>query len=278
MPCQGDRRAVRATVSTLVRPNAVVGFKSMFEDALRRAVAEFVGTFTLIFIGCGSIVAANTIHDTSLIGVAIAHGLAIGVMVSAVGHISGAHFNPAITFGFLITRRIKPALGLLYWVVQFAAASLAALLLRDLLPPATTKAVHLGVPALGGGVDAASGFGLEAVLTFFLAWVVFASAVDPRGTFKSIAGLAIGLTISMDILFGGPFTGAAMNPARAFGPQLVGDNWANGWVWYVGPIAGAIVAAVAYELLYLRPAARPEPVGPSATGVREPRPGDAASS
>jgi aquaporin TIP len=249
----------------------------VFEDPLRRAVAEFIGTFTLIFIGCGSIVAANTIHDTSLIGVAIAHGLAIGVMVSAVGHISGGHFNPAITFGFLVTRRIKPALGLLYWAVQLAGAALAALLVRDLLPRATTEVVHLGIPALGHGVDAGSGVGLEAILTFFLAWVVFASAVDPRGTFKSIAGLAIGLTITIDILFGGPFTGAAVNPARAFGPQLVEGDWTNGWVWYVGPIAGAIAAAAVYELLYLRPLA-PEPVGPSETGVREPRPGDTAAS
>jgi MIP family channel proteins len=242
----------------------------VFEDALRRAVAEFVGTFTLIFIGCGSIVASNAIHDPSLIGVAIAHGLAIGVMVSAVGHISGGHFNPAITFGFLVTRRIKPALGLLYWVVQFAGAALAALLVRDLLPRAASQAVHLGVPALGHGVDAAAGAGLEAILTFFLAWVVFASAVDPRGTFKSIAGLAIGLTITIDILFGGPFTGAAVNPARAFGPQLVGDHWANAWVWYAGPVLGATVAAVLYELLYLR-ANNLQPVGPAESGVLEPR-------
>ncbi len=242
----------------------------MAEDALRRGVAEFVGTFTLIFIGVGSIVAANQIHDPSLIGVAIAHGLAIGVMVSALGHISGGHFNPAITFGFLITRRIKPALGMLYWVAQLAGAATAALLVRDLLPRPTTEAVHLGVPAIGGGVDAASAFGLEAILTFFLAWVVFATAVDPRGTFKSIAGLAIGLTITIDILFGGPFTGAAMNPARAFGPQLVGDHWTNGWVWYAGPLLGATAAAVLYELLYLRPAAL-APVGSDQSGVREPR-------
>jgi aquaporin TIP len=247
----------------------------MFEDALRRAVAEFIGTFTLLFIGVGSIVAANTIHDPSLIGVAIAHGLAIGVMVSAVGHISGAHFNPAVTFGFLVTRRIKPALAGLYWVAQLAGATLAVLLLRELLPGASTEAVHLGVPAIGNGVNAGAAFGLEAVLTFFLAWVVFASAVDPRGTFKSIAGLAIGLTITVDILFGGPFTGAAMNPARAFGPQLVGSHWANGWVWYAGPILGATVAAVLYEFLYLRPAEL-EPVGSPDSGVLEPRAGEAS--
>ena len=227
------------------------------EDTLRRAAAEFVGAFALIFIGAGSIVTANGIHDPSLIGVAIAHGVTIAIMVSAVGHISGGHFNPAITFGFLITRRIKPALAVVYWLAQFGGAALAALLVRDLLPRASTEAVKLGVPALGGGVDAGAGFALEAIFTFFLVWAVFATAVDPRGAFKSIAGLAIGLTITIDILFGGPLTGAAMNPARAFGPQLVGNHWSDGWVWYAGPVLGASVAAALYELLYLRPA-RPE--------------------
>jgi len=245
----------------------------MPEDALRRGVAEFIGTFTLIFIGVGSIIAANQIHDPSLIGIALAHGLAIAIMVSALGHISGGHFNPAITFGFLVTRRIKPSLGALYWGAQLAGAALAALLVQQLLPRAASEAVELGVPAIGHGVDAASAFGLEAILTFFLCWVVFATAVDERGAFKSIAGLAIGLVITMDILFAGPFTGAAMNPARAFGPQIVGDHWANAWVWYAGPILGAVVAAVMYEFLYLRPTPV-EPVGPAETGVREPRAGE----
>jgi aquaporin TIP len=247
----------------------------VFEDALRRAVAEFVGAFTLIFIGAGAAVAAHQVHDPTLIGVAVANGLAIGVMVSAMGHISGGHFNPAITFGFLLTRRIKPALGGIYWLAQLAGAALAALLVHDLIPRATTEAVQLGVPAIGNGVDAGSAFGLEAIMTFFLVWMVFASAVDERGTFKSIAGLAIGLTITIDVLFGGPFTGAAMNPARAFGPQLVGNYWSNGWVWYAGPLLGGAVAAVLYELLYLRPA-KPEPVGPAETGVLEPRAGESA--
>lgn len=249
----------------------------MFEDTLRRAVAEFVGTFTLIFVGVGSIVAAHEIKDPTLIGIAIAHGLAIGVMVSAVGHISGGHFNPAVTFGFLITRRIRASMALAYWIAQMAAAAIGALLIDALIPKALTQAVSLGVPALGGGVDAAAGFGLEAILTFLLVWVIFANAVDPGGAFKSIAGLAIGLTITIDILLGGPFTGAAMNPARAFGPQLVGDHWANGWVWYAGPLVGGALAALVYEFLYLRPA-RPIPVGTVESGVLEPRPGDAATS
>ena len=106
--------------------------------------------------------------------------------------------------------------------------------------------------------------------------MIFATAADPRGTFRSIAGLAIGFTITLDIFIGGPYTGAAMNPARAFGPQLVHNAWANGWVWYLGPALGAVLAALAYEWLYLRPLA-PEPVGPPETGVEEPAPGRAAT-
>jgi MIP family channel proteins len=228
----------------------------MSEDTLRRAVAEMVGAFTLTFIGAGAAAAAGVISDTSLIGVAIANGLAIGVMVCALGHISGGHFNPAVTFGFLITRKIKPALAGVYWIAQFSGAALAALLVDELLPKSLTAAVSLGVPALGHGVDATSGFLLEAIFTFLLVFVIFGAAVDTRGPFNAVAGLAIGLTIAIDVLFGGPFTGAAMNPSRAFGPQLVGDHWTNGWVWYAGPLLGATVAACVYAFLYLR---KPEP-------------------
>jgi aquaporin Z len=242
------------------------------EDWGRRAAAEFVGTFTLVFVGIGAIAVA----DGGLTGVAFAHGLAIGVMASAVGHISGAHFNPAVTFGFLVTRRIQPALGAVYMATQMLAAIAAALLVRWLLPTGG-DAVAAGTPAVGTGVGALEATVLEAILTFFLVWVIFATAVDPRGTFKSIAGLAIGLTITLDILAAGPLTGAAMNPARAFGPELASSTWSDAWVWYVGPLIGGALAALAYEWLYLRPLA-PEPVGPPETGVLEPRPGATAAS
>ena len=249
----------------------------MSGDPLLRAVAEFVGTFTLIFVGAGSIATAGAIGDPSLIGIALAHGLAIAVMVSAVGHISGGHFNPAVTLGFLVTRRMAPSLAGIYWIAQLAGALVGALLLELLLPNELTDAVALGVPALGQGVGAGAGVALEAILTFLLVWVIFATAADPRGTFTAIAGLAIGLTITADILIGGPLTGAAMNPARAFGPALVAGEWGDFWVWWVGPVIGGVAAALAYEALYLRPA-RPLPVGPEETGLEEPRPGDAAVS
>jgi aquaporin TIP len=235
-------------------------------DAGRRAAAEFVGTFTLIFAGVGSI----AVTQGDLVAVALAHGLAIGVMASAVGHISGGHFNPAVTLGLLVTRRIAPALALVYWVAQLAGATVAALALRAVFPDEAN--LDTGVPVVADVVGSGGALLLEAILTFFLVWVIFATAVDPRGTFSSIAGLAIGLTITLDVLAGGPLTGAAMNPARAFGPELVQNVWSDAWIYYIGPPLGAVAAALAYEWLYLRPLA-PVTVGPPETGVREPGPG-----
>jgi MIP family channel proteins len=247
------------------------------EDAFRRAVAEFVGTFTLIFVGVGAILVSAAIQEQSILAVALAHGLAIAVMVSAVGHISGGHFNPAITFGFLVTGRMDPVLSAIYWVSQLAGAVGATLLLKWIFPNGLVDANALGAPQLNEQIGTWRGFALEVVLTMLLVWVVFATAADPRGTFKSIAGLAIGLTITMDILVGGPLTGAAMNPARAFGPQLIVSEWSDFWIWYLGPLVGGALAAIAYDWLYLRPLG-PEPVGPPETGLEEPRPGETALS
>jgi aquaporin TIP len=239
------------------------------EDALRRGVAEFVGAFTLIFIGGG----AGIVSGGDIVAVGLANGLAIGIMVSNLGHISGGHFNPAITLAFTLARRITTRLAAVYWLAQLAGAVAAALLLRAIFLHDATLAA---VPRVSG-VTQWRGLLVEVVLTFFLVWAVWATAVDPRGAFKSIAGLAIGLTISMDVFAGGPVTGAAMNPARAFGPQLVENFWGAGWIYYLGPALGAVIAALGYEWLYLRPL-RPAPVGPSETGVEEPRPGDTAVS
>ncbi len=217
-------------------------------DYLRRGVAEFIGTFALIFIAGG-----GAAYAQSPIELAFANGLVIAVMVSAFAFVSGGHFNPAVTMGFFVTRRIAPVLAVWYWLVQFAGAAAAAGLLKWLLPKGAQTAAHFGVPVLGTGITAGKGVVIEAILTFFLVWVVFASAVDKRGSFAQIAGLAIGLTITFDVLMGWGLTGAAMNPARAFGPELASGKWANAWVWYVGPLAGGVIAAALYELLYLRP-------------------------
>jgi len=241
-------------------------------DYVRRGVAEFIGTFALVFVSAGGAAYAQTPVD-----LAFAYGLVVAVMVSAFAFVSGGHFNPAVTLGFLVTRRIAAMLALWYWLVQFGGAILAALLLKWVLPGGAISARHLGVPVLGQDVHSGEAVVVEAVLTFFLVWVVFATAVDPRGTFKQIAGLAIGFTITFDVLMAYGISGGAMNPARALGPELAGNHWTHFWVWYVGPFAGAVIAAALYELLYLRPP-RPAPVGPPETGLEEPRPGDAAVS
>jgi aquaporin Z len=244
-------------------------------DGLSRGAAEFVGAFALVFIGAGAILASAPSGEPGLVAIAFAYGLAVAVMVSAVGHISGGHFNPAITLGFLVTGRLKPLLAVVYWVAQFGGAIAAAGLLRWIFDDETEG--NLGAPLLSSSIQPEAGLLIEAILTFFLVWVVFATAADPRGTFKSIAGLAIGFAITMGVLMAGPLTGAAMNPARALGPELIANAWDDFWIWYVGPFAGAVIAAVAYELLYLRPP-RPAVVGPPETGVEEPRPGDTALS
>jgi aquaporin TIP len=241
-------------------------------DYIRRGVAEFVGTFALIFIACGGAAYARTATD-----LALANGLVIAVMVSSVGFISGGFFNPAVTLGFLITRRISAVLACWYWLVQFGGAALAALLVAWVLPSGPENASNLGVPALGSGIGSGAGVVVEAVITFFLVWVIFATAVDPRGAFKQISGLAIGFTIAFGVLMAYGLTGGAMNPARALGPQLIGDHWAHWWVWYIGPFAGAVIAASVYELLYLRPSGS-DAVGTSESGVDEPRVDDAAAS
>jgi MIP family channel proteins len=244
-------------------------------DYLRRGTAEFIGTFGLIFFGAGSIM----VGSAGLLGVAVAHGLAIALAVTFFGHISGGHFNPAITLAFVVTRRIRAALAGVYWLMQLAGATTAALLLWWIFPAEAIKPVRLGAPLLSGFIGSGAGFVLEAIMTFFLILAVFATAVDERGAFKAVAGFGIGLVITMGILAGGPLTGAAMNPARAFGPELVYRVWESyTWIYYVGPAAGGVIAGLLYEYLYLRPRARPEPVGPPETGVLEPRPGDLASS
>jgi aquaporin Z len=240
------------------------------EDVLRRGVAEYVGTFTLIFIGGG----AGIISGQDVVAVALANGLAIGIMVTNVGHISGGHFNPSITLGFLATRRITPMLAVAYWVSQLLGAISAAFLLRFLFNEAS---VRFGATPAVGGISDGRAFVLEAILTMFLVWAVWATAVDERGAFKSIAGLAIGLTITMDVFVGGRVTGAAMNPARALGPELAGNTWHGWWIYWVGPIAGALFASLLYEYLYLRPN-RPAVVGTPESGVDEPRPGETAAS
>lgn len=223
----------------------------------QKLVAEFVGTFALIFFGAGSICADQYLRSTSngqiglgLLGIALAFGLAIGIMVTSLGHISGGHFNPAVTIGFWVTRRLSTFDTVAYWIVQIAGGVAAAYLLRR-LPVDVWGPVQLGTPDLASGISRTNGMIFEAIMTFFLVFVVFATAVDERGAFDKVAGFAIGLTITMGILFGGPFTGGALNPARAFGPALAANHWTNHGVYWIGPLAGGVVAGWLYDTLFL---------------------------
>lgn len=208
--------------------------------------AEFFATFGLVFIGAGAVIMDNiTGGGLGLLGVAFAHGLVLMSMVYATGHISGAHVNPAVTVAMWINRKIASEKAVFYILAQLVGAAVAGFLLLYLFPSAPA---HLGAPDLANGVDLLRGIVLEAILTFFLVFVIFNVAVDNRAP-AGMYGLAIGLVLTFDILFGGPLTGAAMNPARAFGPALASGYWATQLVFWVGPLLGAILAALAYQHL-----------------------------
>jgi aquaporin Z len=221
----------------------------------QKLFAEFLGTFAVVFFGAGAVCADRFLQTSGgigLLGIALASGLAMAIMVSALGHISGGHFNPAITIGFWVTKRIGTLDAFLYWAAQLLGGIAAAFLLRSTIPEETWRAVALGTPALLRDFPALSAMVLEAVTSFFLVLVFFATAVDDRGAFRAIAGFGIGLTITLGILVVGPFTGAAMNPARAFGPAVASHHWANQGVYWIGPLAGGFLAGLLYNSLYLK--------------------------
>lgn len=217
------------------------------DEWVRPLVAEFIGPFALVFMGVGSILLGGDI-----VAVALAHGLAIGLTIAATGHISGGSFNPAITLGFVIGRRITPLMGVAYVVVELLGAAAAAIVLVILFPSEIRDPVHLGTPAIGAGFSAGQGMGIELVLTFFLMYVVYGTALDKRGP-STIASLAIGLTITMGVLAAGNATGAAMNPARSFGPALIDGHWDDAWVYWVGPAIGAAIAALLFHYILVPP-------------------------
>jgi MIP family channel proteins len=221
------------------------------ESTGKAAVAEFVATFTLIFVGAGAVIVASS-GQLDLVGVALAHGLVLAVMVSVTGHVSGGHVNPAVTIALWAAGKIGTQRGAVLIVAQLVGAVMGALLLRYVVGGGAFDAGGAGAPALAPGLAVGKGIVLEAILTFFLVFVVFGTAVDDKGPWNKTAGFTIGLTIAFDILAFGPLTGAAMNPARWFGPALVGGQWADALVWIVGPIAGAIIAGVLYTAVLLR--------------------------
>ena len=209
-------------------------------------VAEFIGTFALVFMTVGAI-AADYLQEggSGLVGVALATGLTLVVMVSATAPISGGHINPAVTFGAWITGKIDILNAIGYIIVQCLGAIAAAALIKVVVPANTLVLVKMGTPMLGTGVTHGMGLLMEIVLTFFLVFVIFGTAIDRRA--PKFGGLFIGLAVTMDTLVGGPITGAAMNPARHLGPALLGGGMENTWLYWVGPLIGSSLAAMIYH-------------------------------
>ncbi len=221
----------------------------------QRLVAEFLGTFALVFFGAGAICTERFLQGAGggLLATALASGLAIAVMSIALSHVSGAHFNPAVTIGFWITKRMSTMEVLGYWLAQMLGGIVAAFCLKAILPREDAWQ-----PVLGGTPDLVRDFtrlpamGLEALITFFLVLIYFATTSEDNLDSRSLSGLAVGLVYTIGILVAAPFTGAALNPARAFGPALASTHWSNQGVYWVGPIAGGCVAGLIYDALYAR--------------------------
>ena len=210
----------------------------------RRAGAEALAAFGLVFAGCGAIIANQRYHDAlGTVGIALVFGLIIMVMVYATGHLSGAHINPAVTIAFTLTRHFSPRDALAYVTAQLSGATLAALVLAGVW---TDKPAHLGTTA--PTVSAGSAVLYEVILTGLLMFVIMAVATDTRAVGAG-AAIAIGGVVGLDALFGGTVTGASMNPARSFGPALVSGDWHDLWVYLASPVLGAALGAFAYQLV-----------------------------
>jgi MIP family channel proteins len=219
-------------------------------DSWRHFAAEFIGTFALVFVGGGAIITQSINQGAGVVlNIAFAHGLILALMVTATMRISG-HLNPAVTVGFLVTGRIEAIMAVVYWIAQFLGATVAAYALKLLFPASVAMAARLGGQSISNDVSLVQAIVLEAIATFFLVFVVFGTAVDPKA--PKVGGFAIGLTVAADILAIGPLTGASMNPARSFGPAMVSCIFEGQAAYWVGPIVGGALAALLYDRLFLR--------------------------
>ncbi|CAM8916621.1 unnamed protein product [Rhodiola kirilowii] len=230
-------------------------------DALRATLAEFISTLIFVFAGQGSGMAFNKLTDNGsntpagLVAAALAHAFGLFVAVSVGANISGGHVNPAVTFGAFVGGNISLLRGILYWIAQLAGSSVACLLLKFSTGGLTTSAF-----ALSADVTIWNAFVFEIVMTFGLVYTVYATAVDPKkGDIGIIAPLAIGFIVGANILVGGAFDGASMNPAVSFGPALVSWNWTNQWVYWAGPLIGGGLAGLVYEVLFISHTHEPLP-------------------
>ncbi|MFQ5492241.1 MAG: MIP/aquaporin family protein [Phycisphaerae bacterium] len=237
------------------------------DDRVRNLTCELIGTFALTFIGAGAILTTTwTGGAPGLVGIALAHGVALSIAVTATMNISGGHINPAVTLAMLATGRIKLGNAIGYIIAQCAGATIAGVFLAIIFKALAagdggitgTEAIancSLGTPNFGASISAPMAVFVEILLTFLLVFAVFGTAVDGRA--PSVAGFGIGLTVMIDILMGGPITGAAMNPARTIGTLIGGGSvtsalWSQHWVYWVGPVVGGLIAAFSYDLLILK--------------------------
>lgn len=215
----------------------------------KKYVSEFLGTFALIFVGAGCCCANYYLTKSGgqgfgLLGIAISFGFVVVAVAYSLGYISGAHINPAVTISLVASKRMDARQGFMYVVSQLAGATIAGLILRFLFPEAI--AVNFGTCTLGSGVSVMHAVLMEAIITFLLVFVVYATVIDKRAT-SSLAGVAIGLIVLLGVIVGGPITGGAMNPARVFGPAVASGLFDNHLVWWVGPISGGLLAGFVYD-------------------------------
>ncbi|KAA8516589.1 hypothetical protein F0562_016905 [Nyssa sinensis] len=227
--------------------------EAIHPDALKAALAEFISTLIFVFAGEGSGMAFSKLTNdgpntpAGLIAAAIAHAFALFVAVSVAANISGGHVNPAVTFGAFVGGNITLLRGIIYWIAQCLGSTVACLLLKFATGGMTTSAF-----SLSSGVSVWNAFIFEIVMTFGLVYTVYATAVDPKkGSLEIIAPIAIGFIVGANILAGGAFDGASMNPAVSFGPALVSWSWKNHWVYWAGPLIGGGLAGLIYEFFFI---------------------------
>jgi len=228
----------------------------------KAVLAEFVGVFCFVFLGAGSIctLVVDTGGGINIVAVALAHGLALAVVIAALGRFSGGYMNPAVTFAMALTGRFGPGRAAACMVAQLLGAAVAGAALAEVYPAAVAGApAWLGLPGIAENLGSGQATLLEMIMTFVLVLVVFGTAVDPAGP-RNLAPFAIGLTLTAAIVVGGPLTGAALNPARYFGPAMATGRWANWYVYLVGPLLGGAVAGLVYEHFLLGESA-PKPRG-----------------
>lgn len=219
-------------------------------ESARAAIAELVATFALVFIGAGASITSG--FGLDLTGVALAHGLVLATMIASTAHLGGGLVNPAVSIGLWVAGRLTTSRAVILVVAEILGAVAAAFLLRYLVPGTAFTSASGGTPLVSSAVPAGKAIVIEAACTFFLVFAVFAFAPDRRRPSGTTAAFAIGAVYVFGIMAFGPFTGAAMNPARWLGPALASGSWADWYVWIVGPTSGAIIAAVLFSALFRR--------------------------